>query len=235
MAGVFTDNQPDFSWLQPYETRTFTQYWYPIQEIGPAKNANLSAAINLVKDGALVDVGVCVTEARKTLRIILTGREKVLLECTQNVLPGQPFRTEIKLSDDYRNNDLLVRVLAADGQEIIRYQPQAEHEVHLPDPATEPPPPAEISTVEELYLTGLHLEQYRHATRSPEPYWEEGLRRDPLDVRCNNALGMSCLRRGQFSEAEAHFARAIEMLTRRNANPYDGAAFDNLALALTVH
>jgi len=51
MAGVFTDNQPDFSWLQPSETRTFTQYWYPIQEIGPATNANLSAAINLVKDG----------------------------------------------------------------------------------------------------------------------------------------------------------------------------------------
>jgi len=31
MAGVFTDNQPDFSWLQPYETRTFKQYWYPFK------------------------------------------------------------------------------------------------------------------------------------------------------------------------------------------------------------
>ena len=233
MAGVFTDNQPDFSWLQPYETRTFAQYWYPIQEIGPAKNANLSAAINLVKDGARVDVGVCVTRARKGLRIILTGRDKVLLECTHNVSPGKPFRTQIKLSDDYRNNDLLLRVLAANGQEIIRYQPQGEHEVHLPAPATEPPPPAEIPSTEELYLNGLHLEQYRHATRSPEPYWEEGLRRDPLDARCNNALGMSCLRRGLFSAAEAHFRRAIERLTRRNPNPYDGEPFYNLGLALT--
>ena len=232
MAGVFTDNQPDFSWLQPYETRTFTQYWYPIQEIGPAKNANLSAAINLVKDGARVEVGVCVTEARKDLRIILTGGDQVLFECTLDVLPGQPFRTEIKLFDDYPDNDLLLRVLAVDGQEIIRYQPQGEHEVHLPDSATEPPPPAAISSVEELYLTGLHLEQYRHATRSPEPYWEEGLRRDPLDARCNSALGTSRLRRGQFSEAEAHFRRAIERLTRRNPNPYDGEPFYSLGLAL---
>jgi len=232
MAGVFTDNQPDFSWLQPYETRTFTQYWYPIQEIGPAKNANLSCAINLVKDGTQVELGVCVTEARKDLRIILTGRDQVLFECTRDALPGKPFRTDIKLLDDYRDDDLLLRVLAVDGQEIIRYQPPGEHEVHLPDPATEPPPPAEISSVEELYLTGLHLEQYRHATRSPEPYWEEGLRRDPLDARCNNALGMSCLRRGQFSEAEAHFRRAIERLTRRNPNPYDGEPFYNLGLAL---
>jgi tetratricopeptide (TPR) repeat protein len=232
MAGVFTDNQPDFSWLQPYETRTFTQYWYPIQEIGPAKNANLSAAINLVKDGTRVEVGVCVTEARKHLRIILTGRDQVLFECARDLLPGKPFRTEIKLSDDYQEKELLLRVLAADGQEIIRYQPQGEHEVHLPDPATEPPPPSEIPHVEELYLTGLHLEQYRHATRSPEPYWEEGLRRDPLDARCNNALGLSSLRRGQFSEAEAHFRRAIKRLTRRNPNPYDGEPFYNLGLAL---
>ena len=29
MAGVFTDNQPDFSFLAPGETRAFRQYWYP--------------------------------------------------------------------------------------------------------------------------------------------------------------------------------------------------------------
>src|SRR3981189_969683 len=89
MAGVFTDNQPDFSWLQPYETRSFTQYWDPIQEIGPVKNANLSAAINLVEDGTRVEVGVCVTEARKDLRIILSGRDQVLFEGTRDVLPGK--------------------------------------------------------------------------------------------------------------------------------------------------
>lgn len=50
MAGAYTDNQPDFSWLHPYETKTFSQYWYPIQSIGPAKNANTEAAVNLGVD-----------------------------------------------------------------------------------------------------------------------------------------------------------------------------------------
>ena len=137
MAGVFTDNQPDFSWLQPYERRTFVQYWYPIQEIGPAKNANLSAAINLVKNGTRVEVGVCVTKPRKDLRIILTGRDQVLFECTRDASPGKPFRTEIKVSDDYGEKELLLRVLAANGREIIRYQPQGEHEsiCLLPQPS----------------------------------------------------------------------------------------------------
>ena len=48
----------------------------------------------------------------------------------------------------------------------------------MQEAATEPPSPEEIATNEELYLTGLHLEQYRHATRSPEIYWREALRRD---------------------------------------------------------
>ena len=47
MAGVYTDNQPDFSFLQPGETKTWSQFWYPIQKIGPAQHANLNAAISL--------------------------------------------------------------------------------------------------------------------------------------------------------------------------------------------
>src|ERR1039458_7150361 len=50
MAGVFTDNQPDFSFLQPGETKVWSQYWYPIQKIGPAQQANLDAAISLRVD-----------------------------------------------------------------------------------------------------------------------------------------------------------------------------------------
>ena len=34
MTGVYTDNQPDFSWLQPYEEKTFTQYFLPYRELG---------------------------------------------------------------------------------------------------------------------------------------------------------------------------------------------------------
>src|SRR5258708_32628477 len=45
MGGVYTDNQPDFSYLGPYETKTFSQFWWPIQGIGPVVNANRDAAI----------------------------------------------------------------------------------------------------------------------------------------------------------------------------------------------
>ena len=40
MTGVFTDNQPDFSWMQPNEEKTFTQYFMPYAEIGICKKCN---------------------------------------------------------------------------------------------------------------------------------------------------------------------------------------------------
>ena len=62
MAGFYTDNQPDFSWLQPYETKTLSQFWYPIQEIGPVKNANRRVAVNLERTEGGYRIGVAVTE-----------------------------------------------------------------------------------------------------------------------------------------------------------------------------
>ncbi|MGD1085777.1 MAG: tetratricopeptide repeat protein, partial [Verrucomicrobiota bacterium] len=45
-------------------------------------------------------------------------------------------------------------------------------------------------------------------------------------------MGLWHFRRGEFTEAENHFRRAIERLTRRNANPRDGEAFYNLGVCL---
>ena len=232
MAGAYTDNQPDFSWLQPYETKTFSQYWYPIQKIGPAKNANTQAAVNLEFEGSKTRVGVCITERRR-VRVVLTRRGRTAFEELLELAPGEPFVRMIEatgaIPHEYR---LCVEDSA--GRELVAYQPEEPSSAAAdkpPAPATEPPQPAEIAGADELYLTGLHLEQYRHATRAPEAYWREGLKRDPDDARLNNAMGLSLLRRGLFAEAEEHFARAVRRLTLRNPNPYDGEPFYNLGLA----
>jgi tetratricopeptide (TPR) repeat protein len=232
MAGVYTDNQPDFSWLHPYETKTFEQYWYPIREIGPAKNANRRVAVNLEVEDSRVKLGASVTEPFMHATVSLTSRGETVSERTIDLAPDKPFVEEVYLPDEILGNECLLQVLSEQGDELIRYAPEEAGEAPLPEPATEPPLPDEIHTSEELYLTGLHLEQYRHATRYPEDYWEEALRREPGNVSSNNALGLLHLRRGEFERAENHFRRAIETLTRLNPNPYDGQPYYNLGLAL---
>jgi tetratricopeptide (TPR) repeat protein len=232
MAGVYTDNQPDFSWLQPYETRTFRQFWYPFREIGPVKRANTRAAVNLEIDGHRATVGACTTEAVRRATVTLTLGGRTLLERTVNLAPDAPFVEQVDLPPRTAAEDLLLRACTAQGDELIRYVPYRTEEKPLPEPATPPPPPTRIETTEELYLTGLHLHQYRHPTIDPDPYWKEALNRDPSDTRSNNALGLLHLRRGSFALAEEHFRKVIAGLTRRNYNPRDGEPAYNLGLAL---
>jgi len=74
MAGVYTDNQPDFAFLAPGETKTWEQYWYPIQKIGPAHHANVDAAVSLRREGQNLHIGVAVTQELKNARVIVSGR-----------------------------------------------------------------------------------------------------------------------------------------------------------------
>ncbi len=232
MAGVYTDNQPDFSFLQPGETKSWSQYWYPIQRIGPAQHANLNAAVSLKISSRKLRLGISVTQSFSDAGILLSGKGQILFRATRDLSPGQPFITEIDLTAAYAETDLQLSIVDRTEQEIISYQPKAHTKGEVPPPATEPPAPRDITSADELFVTGLHLEQYRHATRCPTLYWREALRRDPLDARCNNALGLWHYKRGEFVIAEKHFRKAITRLTRRNANPSDGEAHYNLGLCL---
>lgn len=232
MCGAYTDNQPDFSWLQPGEEKRFTQVFMPFKEIGGAKNASRDAIINLELDDGTATLGVYITRPRR-VRVALTVRGQMIYEKQIEIGPELALVDRLRLMPGTAAQDLTLRVM--DGQdEILSFRPLADEMPDIPDPATAAKAPREIATIEELYLNGLHLEQYRHATYIPEPYYEEGLRRDPDHSRCNNALGLLLYRRGRFAEAEPYFRRAIRRLTGRNPNPYDGEPFYNLGLALRM-
>ena len=233
MAGVFTDNQPDFSFLAPGETRSFSQYWYPIQKIGPAIAANQNAAVSLRTQDHWLHVGVAVTQRYESIVIALTSKGKVFYKYSAGAAPSNPILFKIPLPRHIHVYDLDITLREKSGTVILTYITQSPtlQLVNAPPPATEPPLPAVVNSNDELYIIGLHLDQYRHATRYPELYWREALRRDSGDSRCLNAMGLWHLRRGEFALASDRFQRAINRLTSRNSNPYDGEAFYNLGLA----
>ncbi|HWV79310.1 MAG TPA: DUF5107 domain-containing protein [Isoptericola sp.] len=233
MAGVFTDNQPDFAFLRPGETTTFSQYWYPIQDVGPVHQATRDAAVRLDVEGTAVRVGVAVTAPRPGARVVLRAGGEVLLDERADVAPGAPLVREVTgpAGVDPTAYDLVVE---HGGATLLAWRPRAaaDPDAELPEPATEPPAPGEIASSDELYVTGLHLDQYRHATRSPEPYWAEALRRDPGDARCATALAARRARAGRLEEAEQLLRTAVARLTVRNPNPRDGEAHYRLGVVL---
>ncbi|HYW84276.1 MAG TPA: DUF5107 domain-containing protein, partial [Spirochaetia bacterium] len=233
MAGVYTDNQPDFSWLEPGEEKRFTQYFLPYAAIGPVKNASRDAAIALDSADGRVVVGVYST-SRRTYRVICGTPGAAALDQTVTIGPETPYSARFPLPAGAALDEMTLSIASSDGEVRLSYSAGEKTARPLPQPAQAGLPPAEIRTQEELYLMGLHLEQYRHATFRAEDYYTEALRRDPGDARCNTAMGLLLLRRGCFGQSESYLQRAVQRLTWRNANPYDGEPLLLLGYALEL-
>ncbi len=237
MAGAFTDNQPDFAFLAPGETKTFSQHWYPIRQVGPVHQATLDAAVAFdVRPAAgrtAVRIGVAVTAERPGSRILLLDAAgAVLADDRLDLAPDRPAVLERTLDGETEPHALEVRVVQGDDV-LVAWRPHRPGgPVTPPDPVTPIPAPETIATIEELYLAARHLEQYRHATRSPEPYLLEALQRDPGDSRSATMLAAMRHRAGRYAEAERLARTATQRLTRHNLNPYNGEPHYRLGLAL---
>lgn len=234
MTGVYTDNQPDFSFIEPYEEKRFTQYFMPYKDVGAVKNATIDAMVNLEITENTAYIHVYCTAQQNSAVVSLRGACGEYLRDTVSLSPEQTYRKEISLSADEQETKLCLTVYDENGRCLVSYQPSDRIPEPVPDPASPSASPEEIETTEELFLTAVHLEQYRHATYRPEDYYLEGLRRDPSDIRLNHGYGKLLYQKGRFEESVPYFEKAIKKLTWKNPNPYTGEPYYYLGLALKM-
>lgn len=233
MAGVYTENQPDFTWLMPYEEKSFTQYFLPYRELGIVKNASKDLLLNIDPiGGGKVRFKIFATSMQQ-VDVSLRGDDgTVYLTESAVITPEEIYVREADVKDC--SFDSLTLEISKADRVILSWHAEPDDIRPVPDAAEAALAPEDIKTVEQLYLTGLHLEQYRHATYKPTDYYEEALRRDPLDVRCNNAMGLWYIRKGRFEKALGCLERAVRVLQKRNPNPYDGEPIYNLGVVLNL-
>ncbi|RDC57346.1 DUF5107 domain-containing protein [Pedobacter chinensis] len=232
MCGVYTDNQPDFSWIMPGEYKDFVQYYMPYRDLGVVKNASKNAMVNIeLADGKLI-VKVYTTGVYPDAKIVLKNGDQELLTDGYDASPTCSYDKELYFGGE--PDQLFIRVTDEKGNVLVDWKWEGENEKAIPKPAKPAKAPKDIENNEQLFLTGLHLEQYRHATYNPFDYYNEALSRDAGDIRCNNAIGLLKLRKGKFEDAELYFKTAIKTLTERNPNPYDGEPYFNLGLSLKL-
>jgi tetratricopeptide (TPR) repeat protein len=233
MSGVYTNNQPDFSYLDPGETKTFSQYWYPIQGIGKVVCASRTAALSCVLEDSKLIIGLNVTCPLEECYLTLTHNGELISHKSLKLKPGEAFFHTETLEPSLLDTNLAIALLSNTNTELLKYNViQKDGNQTIPDAAKEIPMPEEISSIEELYLAGEHLLQYRHPTRDPVPYWQEALARDSGDYRSNTALGFHAYKQGRYTDAQNFFKRAIERIITHHPNASDGRAYYGLGLAL---
>lgn len=234
MTGAYSDNQPDYSWIKPYENKTFKQIWYPLRETRGAKTANKFATLNLeVLENNKIFFAANTTRLFNGAILKLMNSDKIIFEDQVNISPEIPYNNEIKIAQKTNQYDLKLILSDSEGNEIISYTPlKKEENLALPEALKPPIAPENIKTIEELYYTGLRIKQFHNARFNPNNYFEEGLKRDPEDVRTNIQMGIYY--RENFNPEKASFyqRKAIKRITDNYTRPRDCEALFELGVNL---
>jgi tetratricopeptide (TPR) repeat protein len=230
MAGAYSDNQPDYSFIRPYETKHFKQHWFPLNKLGGLKYANLNGALNLVVEPSRAMVRVNVTSKRDGAKIVLECKGKPLFEKTLDISPEQPFLHDVALPGGVSETDLKLSVYASSGELLLSYQPLSKANMPRPKTYEFPGDPKQFGSVEELYLTGLRLVQFYNNIMDPQPYFDEALRRDPGHYGTNTFLGILDLKHKMWREAEQKLRTAVDRATFNYTRPKSCEATFYLAL-----
>ncbi|UZR96858.1 DUF5107 domain-containing protein [Chondrinema litorale] len=231
MAGVYTDNQPDFSYLLPFETKTFSQFWWSYKKLGPVQNATKDLAIRLdLQQGNKLDVGLAASKSFEALNISIQIGETQHLINKVAISPDNPWLGGGFTFQSGEEDKISMSVFDATGKLLINYKHIEIDKTRNRKVAFEPKQPENVASSIELEMIGEHLELYRHPTRYPEPYWKEAIKKDPKNYKAYISLGKSELKLGKINEAKKYLQTATEVMTTYHPNPSNGEAYYFLGL-----
>jgi len=231
MVGAYSDNQPDYSWLQSGEERSFNLSLFPFRGIDGVKNANLDAAVNFeIKEGKAI-YGFYTTKAHPDAVVVLKSGDKILSQEHISISPGKPYTNQIAIPAGQDDHQLKASI-SAGGKELVAYSPVVINPTPKPVSYTEPKEPGQIKNDEELFLAGQRIDQFHNPTLDADPYWEEVLRRDSSNIEANTGMGRLSLRNARYVQAEQYFNTAIARLTAQYTTPKNVEPIYYLGVAL---
>src|SRR5690606_16300031 len=123
MCGVYTDNQPDFSWMQPYEEKSFKQYFMPYHNVGMVKNATKDALVNLERINGRALIKVHVTGDYPGSTVKLWTDDEVLLEEHVDLNPGSGYEGQTNIGHE-ELHVLTIAVYDRNGNVLVSWKPE---------------------------------------------------------------------------------------------------------------
>ena len=218
MAGSYSDNQPNFSWLAPYETKEFSQHWYPISKIGSPTFANLNCAFRLDKESNIFKLQSTKVYNNATVKIF--DSENVHFEQTCDLIPNKALEFEIKDLPQY----VTVEIIAG-GKTVAEYTEKKFNKFTMPEVITDMPSAAGMNDADELYLAGVHVDQYRDPHTNPDSFWKEALKRKINHIPSLIAMAKYELSRYSLDDAESYIKKAIDAITVYNERVQSGDVY----------
>ena len=233
MVGCWSDNQPDYSWIAPYETRIVKQHWFPVKGIGGVKNVTIDGAVNVDRRGTdELLVGFHSTRVLDGCTVTLyRGRKPVFTEKGIAIDPNKPWCRQIKIDAAAKDQEFTAAIADVKGNVFLSYTPVGpDPKDPLPAVVANPKPPKEYASAELAYLTGLRLDQFHNGLVDPLPYYKRALEIDPDYSQANLAMGVRLAKNGAYAEAEPFLRKAVARVTQNYMRAKDAEPEYYLAL-----
>jgi tetratricopeptide (TPR) repeat protein len=213
-AGRF-ETQMEHEFLAPHRVEAFTHYWYPVNKLGgPFTEANREAALRLAREGERLRLTLNVNRRLANAELLIEEGGRRLASRRADLDPATPFSA---LFDAPARTPLTVRLLSAEGRELLRYRTDTPVDGNPEfQPAAPPASKAASAGAEEAYLQGLAADRESRELQARAAY-QKALERDPGFTPAHTALGLSYYRTGEYARAAEHLAAAL----RRNPRSED--------------
>ena len=233
MVGCWSDNQPDYSWIAPYETRTVKQYWFPVKGIGGVKNVTIDGAVNVdrVKKDEML-VGFHSTRVLQGCTVtVYKGKDAVFTENNVAIDPNTPWCKTVKVEENSTDQQFTASIADASGKVFLSYTPVGpDPHDPLPPKVANPKEPKEYTSAELAYEVGLRLDQFQNGILDPVPYYKRALEIDPDYTKANLAMGVRLAKNACYAEAKPYLERAVARATQNHTRALDAAPEYYLAL-----
>jgi tetratricopeptide (TPR) repeat protein len=229
--------QEVFDRLLPLTSQTWTEYWYPVGDIGVFNGASAEGAARLAlerREGAAAVAEIRFQAARPfegVLFALRRGGETVASFTEASLRPERPLRREIALPASTEDLDGISLVVMDRGGRVIAEVLSRTDKPAPFDSYEKPEKPrtakAESFTAEGVFARAeaLARDWFYHLPRQKE-LLHECLRLDPGFSRAQAELGLLDFQAGQFEAALRRFDRALERI------PDDGRVLYYKGLAL---
>lgn len=115
--------------------------------------------------------------------------------------------------------------VSVNGKVIAEYEEKQFDKFNMPDVITDIPSAAGMNSADELYLSGVHVDQYRDPAILPDAYWKEALKRNINHIPSLIAMAKYEYQRYDLQSALAYIKRAAEQISIYNERPQSGEVY----------
>ena len=212
MFGAFSDNQPDYSWLHPYETKESKMYLMPFRDVSSVKKVNKNGILNLSTQKNEIVLGAYATSNISEGEIILARDDKIIFIDKISLKPEKSYFKKI-INSENTSGIYKLSLLSSKQDTLIQYIQKDKVQRSIPQIVTNPLAVEDINSPDSLFYVGLRLEQFHEPQIDYMDYYFKAIEIDSNHVKSNLRIGINFFQRGLYDEAEIFFEKVIDRIT----------------------